>query len=186
MSVTVKRIACPWLPPVDVKLGPEVTRSLPEKNEAFYEAALRYAQSLWLEGKPAQALLQLNKAWMAEMSGDEPILKKYPPPYRALRWLMRHAKSGEHGFMGNPLRHFQHLASRMSGPRAEVRTWRAWACLMVAAAELEHDPQFPRDGVQLAREGLWIPGKQRIRHELIKRGWGNEVHEWEAANHPDF
>lgn len=111
--------ACPWLPRVSTKLGPEATRQYPDKGEAFYLAALAYAQSLWLDGKPAQAILQLNKAWMADLDGTEAALASHPSPYRALRWIITMAKDGDSGFLGNPVRHFQHLASRMSGARAE-------------------------------------------------------------------
>ncbi|MBX3740283.1 MAG: hypothetical protein KF712_04785 [Akkermansiaceae bacterium] len=156
------------------RLGPDVTRRLAEKKEEFYLAALRYSQSLWLEGKPAQAILQLNKAWMADLDGREEIFARHPSPYRALRWIMERAKAGDAGFMGNPVRHFQHLASRMSGPRAEVRVWRAWACFHLASSVL--DPvDFPRDGVQITREGLWIPSRECAFSRLRRFGWKNEI-----------
>ncbi len=169
-----ERERCPWLPEVNAPLAPSATRIHgAEKKAEFYFAALSYAQSLWLEGKPAQAILQLNKAWMADLTGDEEVLREYPPPYRALIWIIRRSKSGEMGFMGNPVRHFQHLASRMSGPRSEIRSWRAWACFWISCRELEGG-KFPRDGEQLAREGLWIPKKDRVSSEIWKRGWKGE------------
>ena len=165
---------CPWLPPVAGRLGPDSTRRHAEKGEDFYLAALSYSQSLWLEGKPAQAILQLNKAWMADLKGDEEVVLKYPPPYQALRWMLVRIREGGSGFSGDPLRHFQHLASRMSGPRSEIRSWRAWACFWIAAKELEGYAFF-RDGVQIAREGLWIPGQNRVFGEICKLGWVNEA-----------
>ncbi|RYD30838.1 MAG: hypothetical protein EOP87_15905 [Verrucomicrobiaceae bacterium] len=156
------------------RLGPEATRRLADKKEEFYLAALSYSQSLWLEGKPAQAILQLNKAWMADLHGSEEILVRHPSPYQALRWIICRAKDGGAGFMGNPVRHFQHLASRMSGPRAEVRAWRAWACFYIASHALDH-AEFPRDGTQIAREGLWIPGRERVLNGLRRSGWKNEI-----------
>jgi hypothetical protein len=164
---------CLWLPPVDGRLGPESTRCFAVKGEAYYLAALRYSQSLWLEGKPAQAILQLNKAWMADLKGDEPAVVEYPPPYRALVWMLERIRGGGLGFSGDPLRHFQHLASRMSGPRAEIRSWRAWACFWLSVRILEGGAFF-RDGTQLAREGLWIPSRHRVFGEIHKRGWANE------------
>jgi hypothetical protein len=169
-----EREPCPWLPQVESRLGPGVTRGLAEKRVDFYLAALSYSQSLWMEGKPAQAILQLNKAWMANLDGAEDILTVHPPPYRALRWIIERAKGGEAGFMGNPVRHFQHLASRMSGPRAEARVWRAWACFHLASFILDA-PHYPRDGVQIAREGLWIPGRDHVLHRLRKCGWIHET-----------
>jgi hypothetical protein len=113
---------------------------------------------------------------MADLPADDPVLQAHPPPYRALVWILETAASGDHGYLGNPVRHFQHLASRMSGPRAEIRAWRAWLCFHLAEKSLGC-PGFPRDGGQLAREGLWIPGLQRTIPEISKHGWKNEVRE---------
>ncbi|MEO7099450.1 MAG: hypothetical protein ABI162_08820 [Luteolibacter sp.] len=166
---------CPWLPEIFEIHDFSVTRRHGHaKGADFYLDALRFAQSQWISGKPAQAILQINKAWMADLTGDERILKTHPSPYRALVWIMETAASGEHGYMGNPVRHFQHLASRMSGPRAEIRSWRAWLCFHLAEKTL-NTSEFPRDGEQLVREGLWIPGIQRALHEVAERGWEGEA-----------
>lgn len=168
---------CIWLPTVNGRLGPESTRvHSRDKGAEFYLATLRYSQSLWLEGKPAQAILQLNKAWMADLKGDERVLRDFPPPYRALIWLLRQAKAGDAGFLGNPVRHFQHLATRMSGPRSEIRAWRAWACLDLSELELPRGT-FPRDGEQRVREGLWVPGRGRVLREISRLGWNGEIDE---------
>jgi len=148
-------------------------RHFPVKDIGFYVASLSYAQALWLHGKPAQAILQLNKAWTAELTGEEKELFDFPAPYRALVWLVDLAKRGEVGFIGNPLRHFQHLASRVSGPHRELRSWRAWACFWLMVTELEGFG-YDRDGAQIAREGLWIPSRERVRNEIFKRGWKGE------------
>jgi hypothetical protein len=151
-------------------LGPQVTRRHEEKGVEFYQDALCYAQSQWMHGKPAQALLQLNKAWMAELTDFPP---GFPPPYQALAWMMEQAAGGGAGYLGNPVRHFQHLASRMSGPRAGIRAWRAWLCFHLAERVLPGG-EFPRDGVQIAREGLWIPGLRRALDEVSRNGWKGE------------
>ena len=150
------------------------------KDGEFYVAALSYAQSLWLHGRPAQAILQLNKAWTADLTGEEPELSQFPPPYRVLIWLANQAKGGDHGFMGNPVRHFQHLASRVSGGNRETRSWRAWACFWLMSSELE-GLGYDRDGVQLVEEGLWIPSRERVRNEISKRGWRGEGAELSAV-----
>ena len=139
----------------------------------FYLDALRYAQSQWVAGKPAQAILQLNKAWMADLSGTEPVLLANPPPYQALAWILEQAAEGLCGYLGNPVRHFQHLASRVSGPRRVVRSWRAWGCFHLAE-EILPRAEYPRDGEQIAREGLWIPGYQRALNEIAAQGWAGE------------
>jgi hypothetical protein len=166
---------CPWLPVVTGPLDFSITRRHGEaRGEAFYLDALRYAQALWTTGKPAQALLQLNKAWIADLPAGAPVLLAQPAPYQALVWIMEMAATGNRGYLGNPVRHFQHLASRMSGPRATLRAWRAWLCFHMAEATLGH-PGFPRDGEQIAREGLWIPSHRRALEAVSKLGWTGET-----------
>ena len=170
----LKNLACPWLPEVvEIHDFTLTRRHGHAKGVEFYLDALRYAQSQWLAGKPAQAILQLNKAWMADLSGSEPELLAHSPPYQALAWILENAAGGHCGYLGNPVRHFQHLASRMSGPRAEIRAWRAWRCFHLAEQILK-SADYPRDGEQIAREGLWIPNRQRASNEIAKRGWPGE------------
>lgn len=169
-----KNLACPWLPEVVEIHDFSITRRHGHaKGVEFYLDALRYAQSQWIAGKPAQAILQLNKAWLADLSGSEPELLAHPPPYQALAWILEKSANGDCGYLGNPVRHFQHLASRVSGPRAGIRAWRAWLCFHLAERILER-AAFPRDGEQIAREGLWIPNRQRARNEIAKHGWPSE------------
>lgn len=166
--------ACPWLPAVTEIHDFSITRRHPEKNDAFYQDALRLAQSLWMSGKPAQAILQLNKSWMVDMAADHPVLLVHASPYHALVWILQQASSGACGYLGNPVRHFQHLASRMSGPRLGIRSWRAWLGFHLAERVLPQ-VEFPRDGVQIAREGLWIPGFQCALAAVAKTGWRGEA-----------
>lgn len=159
---------CPWLPEVKEIHDFTLTRRHGnQRGPEFYQDALCYAQSQWISGKPAQAILQLDKAWMAEYPGD------HGHPYQALVWILRNAANGNHGYLGNPVRHFQHLASRMSGPRSEIRSWRAWLCLHLAERTLPSG--FPRDGRQLAREGLWVPGIARCLAAIHRLGWDGEI-----------
>lgn len=181
VPVSFRNPACPWLPEVGEIHDFSITRSHGEaKGGGFYLDALRYAQSQWLVGKPAQAILQLNKAWMADLSGGDPVLLSHPPPYRALVWILEMASTRDSGYLGNPVRHFQHLASRMSGPRAETRSWRAWICLHLAEKAL-NPIEYPRDGEQIAREGLWIPSLQQALHEVSENGWPGEAEELRDA-----
>lgn len=166
--------ACPWLPEIREVQDFSVTRQHGfTKGAGFYLDALRYAQSQWRVGKPAQAVLQLNKAWMADLSGDAAVLEAHPSPYQALVWILERSASGEAGYLGNPVRHFQHLASRMSGPRSGIRAWRAWVCFGLAEKVLDAGG-FPRDGEQIAREGLWVPSFRRAVHEVSQGGWPGE------------
>jgi hypothetical protein len=160
---------------VDGRLDFTVTRRHgADRGAAFYRDALRFAQSQWLAGKPAQAILQLDKAWMADLDGSDPVLAAHPPPYAALVWLLPRAADGSCGYLGNPVRHFQHLASRMSGPRSAVRAWRAWTCMHLAERTLPAG-RFDRDGRQLAREGLWIPSLDACLGALARNGWQGEA-----------
>ncbi len=174
-TVTAVNPPCPWLPVIEEIHDFSVTRRHGgAKGAEFYRDTLAYAQSQWISGKPAQAILQLDKAWMADLPAGHAVLVSHPPPYQALRWILRHAADGSCGYLGNPVRHFQHLASRMSGPRAEIRAWRAWLCLHIAEQELPA-AGFPRDGQQIAREGLWIPGYARSLQAVAEGGWPGEA-----------
>jgi hypothetical protein len=167
--------ACPLLPAVSEVHDFTITRRHGnDKGAEYYLDALRYAQSQWLCGRPAQAILQLDKAWMADLAHDEPLLASHPPPYAALTWILSRSAGGSCGYLGNPVRHFQHLASRMSGPRADIRSWRAWCCLHLAESVLPAGV-FRRDGRQLAREGLWVPGFAAALAAIERLGWHGEA-----------
>ena len=167
--------ACPWLPDVLEIHDFTLTRRHGSKRGAeFYLDTLRYAQSLWISGKPAQSILLLDKAWSVDLPADHEVLRSHSPPYQALIWILRRASVGDCGYLGNPVRHFQHLASRMSGPRASIRSWRAWLCLHLAERVLPA-PEFPRDGRQIVREGLWIPGMGRSLNAVAQNGWLGEA-----------
>lgn len=145
----------PHLPPIKALLSAVHTRQhRRECREKYYLATLELAQSHWLSQKPAQAILQLNKAFFADLTDDSPILKKYPLPYLALLWFLKNRR-GSH-FLGNPVRHFQHLATRLTGPRRELRAQRAWACFYLAKNQLP-EKNFPLDEAQIERDQLIFP-----------------------------
>ena len=150
------RESCPFLPPSPDVIRPAETRSVRDSGDrsTYYISALTCAQSLWLEGKPAQSILQLNHALGIDLEASDPALMLWSLPYQAKLWLFAHRH--EEGFMGNPTRHYQHLASRMSGPMKELRSWRAWACFHLSERVLPSD-EFPRDHPQIEKEHLVIP-----------------------------
>ena len=122
---------CPHLPlPGRPLTAASMQEAGTSRGAGFYFLALECAQSRWLAGLPAQAVLLLNRALAADLRGDEPVLADWPFPYRAAGWIMRSRAPAQ--FIGNPRRHFQHLATRMVEPRKELRTWRAWACWALA------------------------------------------------------
>ncbi len=148
-------------------------RALGFSGDDLYLQQLSYAQYFLSEKKPAQALLQLNKAFhQVDLSSD--VLVDHPWPYAAVAWVLQFGMGD--GFTGNPVRHFQHYASRMSGPNAELRKWRAWACFAIAEQILlpEH---FPRDEEQIEKEVLKIPTISETKRHLP----ADEVKLWERA-----
>lgn len=151
---------CPHLPPAIS--GKPVSHGA-DRGAGFYLDALRFSQGYWLSGKPAQAILQLNRAFSADLPEDDAILEIWPWPYAALGWILENAADGTHGFLGNPIRHFQHLATRMSGRNKELRIARAWRCFHIARRILGSSGSFPMDGRQIAREGIFIPAERARR-----------------------
>ena len=150
------REACPVLPHAARMMSPSDSRAAREGNDVstYYLATLTCAQSLWLQGKPAQALLQLNHALGVKLPAADMTLTQWPLPYQGIVWIL--SRRHEDGFMGNPVRHYQHLASRMSGPNNEQRTYRAWACFHLAQRVLPAS-EFPLDHRQIKKEHLMIP-----------------------------
>lgn len=57
----------------------------------------------------------------------------------------------------------------MSGPRSELRRWRAWACFHLAEQNLGAEG-FPRDQQQIAQEGIHLPGQAEVLAQLGQ--WG--------------
>ena len=167
-SMRCERIAAnPHLPTVSAKLNWEHTRAhRQECGPSFYYACLELAQAYWLQGKQAQAILQMNKSFLADV--PEP---QYPLPYAALGWLLEHRREQE--FLGNPVRHFQHLATRMTPPRKQLRTWRAWACFYISKKVLPAD-DYPLDTAQIKKEKLLIPEIEQVLDALDALGVSGE------------
>jgi hypothetical protein len=168
------REACPFLPHVGKVMSPSDTRIIRDLDDqsSYYLSALTCAQSLWLQGKPAQSLLQLNHALAVKLSADDQVLAQWPLPYQAIVWIL--SRRHEEGFMGNPVRHYQHLASRMSEPNKELRAWRAWACFHLAQGILPAD-EFPVDQRQIEREFLEIPIWNEVFVQLNRLGLPTET-----------
>ena len=61
---------CPYLPECDAG---KLKRHGLGRGAEFYEDALRFAQGFWMEGKPAQAILQINKAFSADLCESDAI-----------------------------------------------------------------------------------------------------------------
>lgn len=172
---------CPFLPNIGLSRFPASVlaafREGPRDADFFYQA-LCCGQSRWLEGLPAQALLMLNRAMGArlEMGKDAKLLECHPIPYRAVRWILRYG--GAAGFIGNPRRHFQHLATRMSGHGTELRVARAWGCWELAKAT---NCDWLADEEQIERECVIEPTLDQVENNLTRYGLPAEVDEWLKA-----
>jgi hypothetical protein len=144
----------------------------------FYTTALRYAQSLWRTGFPAKSLLLCNRAFSADLASSEEIPDDFPLPYHAVAWVIVNRPEG--CFIGNPRRHYQHLATRMVEPRKELRSWRAWACWYLAK-EVLNETEFPCDEKQIVEEGIIEPTRGMIRERLAALSKVGDAAEWEKA-----
>ena len=144
---------CPHLPDLTQPLPITHTKEHRQTCDLqYFNACLELAHSLWRTGAPAQAILQLDKSFMA--THKESLLS----PYLAILWIIRNSPQDQ--FLGNPVRHFQHLASRMnmSQPNPELRIWRAWACLHLTEKLFPNPSEtHPRDTDQIQKENLSIP-----------------------------
>jgi hypothetical protein len=143
------------------------------RGAEFYHDCLEYAHSLWQRGLAARAILCLDRAFSADLRGDEPVLRDWPPPYPALVWLLRHATPT--ALVGNPRVHFQHYAGRLTGPRAEARRARAWACWALTRAVLHH---LPGDSKHTVAE----PTVEAIFAALHAHGWPCEAERWRETH----
>lgn len=144
----------------------------PARDAAFFLTALTYGQYLWHRGLAARAILSVDRAFQADVRGDEPQLREWPMPYDAIVWLLRHTPPEI--FIGNPRVHYQHLADRMNEPRREQRRWRAWACWGLTRVAR---PEFPADPKHQVIE----PDIATIRQRLDQHGYPGETAVWHAV-----
>jgi hypothetical protein len=140
----------------------------------FYQDCLEYGHALWQRALAARAILCLDRAFGADLRGDEPVLGRWPLPYAAMGWLI--ARTPVEVFIGNPRVHFQHYAGRMNAPRRDQRVGRAWACWALTRAvrpELPGDPRHPiaEPSIQEIDRALRVhghPGEADLWHQAMK------------------
>lgn len=142
-----------------------------DRGPEFYFGCLEYGHALWQRGFAARALLCLDRAFAAELHGDEPVLREWPLPYGATAWMI--AQTPPEIFIGNPRVHFQHYADRMNEPRRDQRQWRAWGCWALTRVVR---PEFPADPKHLVVE----PTLKRIEEGLRAYGLPGEAELWRA------
>ena len=142
------------------------------RGAEFYHDCLEYGHALWQRGLAARAILCLDRAFGADLHGDEPVLRSWPLPYAAMAWLI--AQTPPDVFVGNPRVHFQHYAGRMNAPRREQRRWRAWACWALARAVR---PDLPGD----PKHAITEPTLDEIAAHLHTHGLRGEPELWRSV-----
>jgi hypothetical protein len=164
---------CPHLPTPRSGLDWRALHAFREADRGaeFYFACLEYGHALWQRGFAARALLCLDRALGAELSGNEPVLQEHPLPYAAMAWLI--ANTPADVFLGNPRVHFQHYADRVNEPRREQRRWRAWACWAIARAVR---PDLPAD----PKHHVIEPQRIEIDAALRAHGHVGEADRWQS------
>jgi hypothetical protein len=145
-----------------------------DRGDKFYGACLEYAHSLWHRKYAARAILCLDRAMGASLTGHEAVLAAWPMPYEAMVWFMRHTPRDV--FIGNPRVHFQHYADRMNEPRRDQRRWRAWACWALARRAL---PALHGDERHIVEE----PSLKDIEARLHRHGLPGEAALWNHVLH---
>ena len=140
-----------------------------DRGADFYYACLEYGHALWRRGFAARSLLCLDRAFGADLQGNEPVLAANPLPYAAMAWLIGNTPARV--FLGNPRVHFQHYADRMNEPRRDQRKWRAWACWALTRAIR---PELPADPKHCVVE----PSIQQIDDALRRHGHPGEPELW--------
>ena len=162
---------CPFLPSPRPGLDWRALHAFRDHDRGaeFYYACLEYGHTLWQRGFAARSLLCLDRAFGAELTGDEPILARHPLPYAAMAWFIAHTPPDV--FSGNPRVHFQHYADRMNEPRREQRRWRAWACWALTRVVRPALPSDPRHRVV-------EPMLEQIAAGLQTHGHRGEVELW--------
>lgn len=164
---------CPHLPAAAAELDWRVLHACgTQRGGVFYLRCLEYAQNLWRRGLAARAILCLDRALFADLQGAEAELALHPLPYPALAWILRQTPAGV--FLGNPRVHYQHLAARLRGPRAVLKSTRAWACWHIVR---QAKPDLPAD----PRHTVHEPSFSEIEALLAAGGLPGEKEHWRRA-----
>jgi hypothetical protein len=165
--------ACPLLPKASRRLSWRDLEALKSENgPELYRCCLEYGQQLWLENLPARALLAVDRALYCDVPSGDPILSVHPLPYAVIRWMI--AQDTGEIFTGNARVHYQHLADRVRGARAEIKSWRAWAGWALARAAR---PELPND----PKHDVVEPTLAQIEAGLCQWGIAHEADTWLKA-----
>ena len=165
-------VPCPFLPTCGRLLNWRDLSALRDKQgPELYRLCLEYGQQLWLDELPARALLAVDRALYCDVREGDVVLAQHAMPYRAIGWMVRQPSDQ---FTGNARVHYQHLADRVRGERAELKKWRAWAAWAVTRhvrPDLAGDP----------RHAVVEPTPADIEAGLRAYGLPSEIAEWRKA-----
>jgi len=165
-------VPCPFLPTCGRLLNWRDLNALRDKQgPELYRLCLEYGQQLWLDELPARALLAVDRALYCDVREGDVVLAQHAMPYRAIGWMVRQPSDQ---FTGNARVHYQHLADRVRGERAELKKWRAWAAWAVTRhvrPDLAGDP----------RHAVVEPTPADIEAGLRAYGLPSEIAEWRKA-----
>lgn len=160
---------CPFLPSCGRSLSWRDLAEFREEGGAeLYRLCLEYSQQLWLDGLPARSLLAVDRALYCDVAPSAEVLQAYPLPYAAIRWLVSQPSDA---FTGNARVHYQHLADRVRGERADIKKWRAWAAWAVTR---QARPDLPGDPKHAVTE----PTHAEISARLNAHGIAGEASLW--------
>lgn len=163
---------CPFLPSCGRPLSWRDLNALrDDQGPELYRLCLEYGQQLWLDDLPARALLAVDRALYCDVPATAEVLNDYPMPYRTIGWMVAQPSAA---FTGNARVHYQHLADRVRGERAEIKQWRAWAAWAVVRAA---QPDLPGDPLHVVTE----PTRAQIAEKLDALSPAAETKEWQKA-----
>lgn len=172
MDTTTPILDIPYLPSPQIPMNWQDLNRFSKNNRGtdFYQTCLEYAQVLWRQKLPARAILCLDRAWGADLDGNEAILERWPLPYQALVYILQNVPA--EAFLGNPRIHFQHYADRLREPRIEQRKWRSWACWALSCKTRPDLPGDPKHEVEK-------PALEEIAQYLALHGHLGEDQHWQ-------
>lgn len=170
-------LPCPYLPPHRVGMSYKDLRAARTvTSDKLFRVSLEYAQFLWMDHKPARAILALCRALYLDPESLKPATVA---PYRAYGWLLLNHRGN--GFLGNPRISFFHQATRMNPakPLFRQRAWAMWHVTVEALPNLppdtgETEPPLSLDSLAglLDRNGLQLEG-ERFMQALVSIRAGN-------------
>ena len=164
---------CPYLPEPEPEMSHRCLTKLRGGDlEAFYLTALRYGHYLWLQGHASRAILAITRALYTDLDQSAAVLKQWPLPYAALKWIVANHSSDD--FPGNPRISFQHQATRLRGHREDLRRARAWAVWTLIC---DARPSLPADTKQDVQE----PNVAEVEQGLKSHGLMKEAMAWKAV-----